>query len=196
MSTTVIASRYINMMRANSACLVGLAVLFSAPSPSIEKASWSSAMSLAIQQVVPGATIVAAADIDMTECDQVPDSPGIVVADFSGDGRKDVAFLAKTGETGKVVKWQGRDLKMTRYVFGVLVENGKGGFSKKLLRRFEDYAPIAAFIDVQTAGIVRDRDTGKDVKLRKSAVALIFCGKSAELFHLVRGRVATVQLAD
>ena len=174
-----------------------LTVLLSNGSCPAEPASPTSAMAAAIQGIASGARILSRGDVNAEECgDTFPGQPGLVVADLSGNSRRDFAVLVNAGETGKVTEWQGTKLKLTNYAFAIFLDDGEGSFKLKFLKRFQGYAPLAAFIDIQGPGRVADRDNGKAVTIEHPGVSLVFCGKSASLYHLVGREVKTIQLAD
>ena len=131
----------------------------------------------------------------MKECRPVPQSPGLVRADFTGDGRMDFALLLNAGETGKIIDWQGMKLKETRYVFAIFVEDGQGGYKFKPLQRFEDFVPIAAFIDLQKSGDIRGVD-GRLAKISNPAVSFVFCEKSEAVYYFSGDRIRTVWVSD
>ena len=155
------------------------------------------AITVAIQRIATGARILAKDDVDAKECgDTLPHQPGLVVADLKGNSKQDFAVLVKTGETGKVTEWEGKKLRLTNYAFAIFLDDGNGAFTLKLVKRFQDYAPLAAYIDLQPPGKVTDQDNGKNVTLQHPGVSLVFCEKSASLYHLVGQEIKTVQLAD
>jgi len=153
-------------------------------------------VSSAIEKAIPGATVVTLEDIDAKACSPVPSSPGIVQGDFNGDNHPGFAVLLRAGETGKIVDWQGRKLKEIRYAFAIFLSDGKSGFQTKLVRRFIDFAPLGAFIDLKAPGKVRNRDENRDVVIRNPAVILVFCEKSASVYYISHNHVRTVPIAD
>jgi hypothetical protein len=181
---------------ANSIALVALVLLAHRASFSAERTSLTPAMVSAIRRIAPDALVLAIADVDANNCDNIPADPGLVVADFNGDGRPDFAVLVKTGVSGNGASSEGRNPRLVKYAFAIFVNDGNGGFVAKRVQRFEDQVPLAAFIESQSAGTIRDRDTGKHVTIRNPAVALVFCDKSVSLYHFVGQRIHVVQLGD
>ena len=150
----------------------------------------------AIDKSVPNATPITLADVDMKGCDPVPKSPGLVQADFNGDSRLSYAVLLKAGETGKVVDWQGTKLKQTRYVLALFLDDGMGGFTFKPIHRFEDFSPIAAYIDLQRAGSIKSTSDNRTVVIHNPGVSLVFCEKSEAVYYISGNRVRTVWVGD
>lgn len=176
--------------------LLVLTVSLSGQGYSADQSKLTPAMTSAIQHISAGAAPLTEASIDAKNCGNIPPTPGFVVADFDGDGRKDFAVLLKTEKPGRMVEWEGRKVPLANYVFAILVDNGKGGFTAKLIERFEDNCPLAAFLEPQAPGAIRDRDTGKEVTIQNPSVTLLFCDKSAAVYHFVGKRIHTVQLGD
>ena len=183
-------------------CIPKLALSFTLVAFSISAAGQdvslllSPSMALAIEKVIPGASLVTLADIDAKSCGTLPKSPGLVRGDFNGDKRSDFSVLLKAGETGKSVSWQGSTLKQMRYAFVIFLDDGKGGFRAKLLQRFINYAPIAAYIDRQPAGMVRNRDENRNVSIRNEATAFVFCEKSASVYYVKANKVHEIPVTD
>lgn len=156
----------------------------------------SSAMALAIERAIPGASLVTLRDVDSKSCRPIPKNPGLVRADFDGDHRADFAVLLRLGQTGKVVNWQGSTLTETQFAFAIFLDDGNGRFIYKFVRRFVNYAPVAAFIDIQEAGKIRNRDQNRDVVVPNPAIMLVFCEKSASAYYLSSGKVRRISVVD
>jgi hypothetical protein len=150
----------------------------------------------AIERVAVGATIVQAKDVDPISCQPVGESPGLLRADFNGDGRDDYAVLLKTGDTGKERTWEGKTLRETRFAFAFFLDNGSGGYEPRVVRRYVDFIPTAAVLDLQPAGEVRHRETHKNVRLKNPGVTLSFCEKSAATYFLHANKIRSVPIAD
>jgi hypothetical protein len=159
----------------------------------------AAAVTAAIEKAFPGATIVTGADVDSSECGPAPTSPGFVQADFDGDGRADFAVLLNAGATGKVVDWQGKHLRETRYVLALFRAKQTGGFTVTRLNRFVQFWPVAAYIEPQGAGKLEgagDAHRGAGVMLQNPGVSLVFCGKSAVVYYVSDHRVHEVWVGD
>ena len=157
------------------------------------------AMMAAIHDIDSEATIVERGDVDEDECDSnyLNDSPGLVVADFNGDGYEDFSALVRVGDEGEVVEWQGRTLRHATFVFAIMEAGSSGGFSARYLQRFESYLPLSAHLGTARPGmVVRNRDTGEEVELPHPAVELVFCEKSAALYYLDDHEIRSVFVGD
>jgi len=153
------------------------------------------ALSAAMKKIAPGASLVTASDVDQTACAPVGQSPGLVRADFDGDGRDDYAALLKK-ETGKEKTWEGRALREARFAFVLFMDDGGGAYKPRVVRRYADFVPTAVVLDLQPAGDVRHRETRKNVKLSNPGVMLSFCEKSATTYFIVDGKIRSVPIAD
>ena len=150
----------------------------------------------AISKVTPGSTIVNAKEVDATACQPVGDSPGLVHADFNGDGRQDYAVLLKTSVSKKETVWQGKSLREARFSFVLFLDDGTGGYRARVVRRYADFVPTAVVIDPQPAGKVRHRETHKHIRVPNPAVMLSFCEKSATTYYLVGDKIRSIPIAD
>ncbi len=79
-----------------------------------EKSVNSGALNASIRKLAPGAAVVVTQEVDAISCNPVGDNPGLVRADFNGDGRPDYAALLKIRETGKKTIWEGKRLYSDR----------------------------------------------------------------------------------
>jgi hypothetical protein len=158
--------------------------------------SLSSDQRIAMQLEYPGSEVVSQSDIDEKSCKPAQGSPSYVTEDFDGDGHKDFSVLAGIGKPGKLIEWQGQQLRHQRFVFAIFLADSKGKYHRRLAREFESYKPLGAILKIQSAGQVIDRDSGKPVAIEHPGVVLAFCEKSAAIYFYSRGRFRTVQLID
>jgi hypothetical protein len=152
--------------------------------------------SSAIEKVIPGASVVTLDDIDGKGCNPVPHSPGVVTADFNGDNHPGFAVLLKGVETGKTVEWQGQKLKEVHYAFAIFLSDGENSFRAGFVRRFVDFSPIGAYIEIQPPGSLRNRDENRDVLISNPGVALVFCEKSAAVYYVSRNHIRRIPIVD
>lgn len=150
----------------------------------------------AIRKLAPSAKVVAAKDVDTTSCQPVGDSPGMVRADFNGDGRQDYAVLLKTRVSKEVTVSQSNSLREARFSFVLFLDNGRGGYQPIVVRRYEDFVPTIVVINLEPAGIIQHRETHKEVRVPNPAVMLSFCEKSATIYYLVNGKVRSIPISD
>jgi hypothetical protein len=178
------------------ACTVLFAVLVSAPLGAQKKRVIPEALAAAIKGFAPTATLVEAREVDAAACAPVGEEPGLVRADFDGDGFDDYAVLLKTKETGKETFWEGRKLREAHFAFVLFLSHGSDEYKPLLVRRYVDFVPTAVVLDLRSSGDVRHRETRKPVKLRNPGVTLSFCEKSATTYFLLDGKVLSVPVAD
>lgn len=153
------------------------------------------ALVAAMKKVVPGASLVAPRDVDEAACAPIGQTPGFLHADFDGDGRKDYAALLKK-ETGKEKTWEGRTLREARFSFVLFMDDGRGGYKPRVIRRYLDFIPTAVVLELQPAGNVRHRETRKNVNLPNPGVTLSFCEKSATTYYIIDSKIRSVPIAD
>jgi hypothetical protein len=175
--------------------LVALAALLGCAPLGAQQPS-GEALESAIQKIAASASIVRTGDVDQTACQPVGEDSGLLRADFNGDGRVDYAVLLKTGDTGKERIWDGKTLRETRFAFVFFLDDGRGSYRAKVVRRYVDFIPTAVVLDLQPAGEVRHRETHKSVRLSNPGVTLSFCEKSATTYFLVGDNVRSVPIAD
>lgn len=150
----------------------------------------------AINKASPDATIVDAKEVDATSCRPVGDSPGLVRADFNGDGRQDYAVLLKTKVSNEETIWQGKTLREAWFALMLFLDDGHGGFRARILHRYADFVPTAVVINLQPAGTVRNRETHQTVRVPHAAVTLTFCEKSATTYYLAGNKIQSIPIAD
>jgi len=132
----------------------------------------------------------------MRECEQVPRTPGLVKADFNGDGFEDAAVLLKTHVASEVKTWEGQTYREANLVFVIFLSDGKGGYLTPTQDKYKNLIPAMLFLDVIPPGKVRDIEAGKDVVLQNPGVMLTFCGKSAAAYAVTGSTVKEIPLSD
>jgi hypothetical protein len=157
--------------------------LLQSPTRADEMPSLTPAMKAAIQRIAPHATPLTKAEIASGCGDDIPSDPGLIVADFNGDGRPDVAVLVTTGEPGKIFTWEGESRRLVNFAFAIMVDDGKGSFAIKLLQRFDEDLPLGEYIDILAPGQFTDRETGKDVTIRNPSIDFENCEKSDAMYY-------------
>ena len=153
-------------------------------------------LTAAIRAIAPGADILSPQEIDATACAPLGASPNTVRADFNGDSLDDYALLLKMKETGKVSKWEGRELRQADLALAIFLADKAGSFHARVVREFLNYLPAAVALDLQPAGKVRHRDTNQTVTLKSPGVTLSFCEKSATTYYLAGDKVRSIPISD
>jgi hypothetical protein len=154
------------------------------------------ALASAISNISTNSSVVGAEDVDPSACRPVGEKPGLVQADFNGDGRDDYAVLLKTKETDKKTTWQGTELREAEFAFAFLLDDASGGYKQMIVRRYSDFVPTGVVLDLQAPGDVHDRETHKDIQIFNPSVILSFCEKSATAYFVTGGEIHSIPIAD
>ena len=149
-----------------------------------------------IERLWPAARVLEANEIDMRECESVPKTPGLVIADFNGDGLEDAAMILKTHVAKKSWVSEGQTYRNAKLLFAIFLNDGKGGYLVPTKDRYDNLIPAMMFIDVIPPRNVRDINSGKDVSLQAPGVMLTFCGKSAAAYRVTGSTVKEIPLSD
>jgi hypothetical protein len=153
-------------------------------------------LKVAVRTVARAAVLVSPRQVDATACAPVGRSPGVVRADFDGDGRDDYALLLKTRDTGKVTIWEGKALRQAEFAFAFFLADGSGGFKARVVQRYLSYLPTSEVIQLQPAGRIRQMETNRTITLKHPGVTLVFCEKSATTYYLAAGKILSIPVAD
>ncbi len=150
----------------------------------------------AITALSPTARVLQASEIDMRECESVPKTPGLVKADFNGDGFEDAAVLLVTHDSTKTYVSGGVKYREATLVLAILLNDTKGGYTAASRETFQDSIPAWHFLTLVPApqvfhGGVDDEET---LELRNPGVMLTFCGKSASVYGVTGFKVRTIDL--
>jgi|SRR5437588_4066831 len=71
----------------------------------------SDSLQAAIGRVSPSASVLQAGEVGVQGCGPVPTTPGLVRADFNGDGLEDAAVLLKTYVAKETSIWNGKEYR-------------------------------------------------------------------------------------
>jgi hypothetical protein len=154
-----------------------------------------SSLSEAIERFAASARVVSTKDVDSIACAPVGETPGVVRADFNGDGFEDYALLLAK-ETGKETSWQGSILKEARFSFVFFLRSADGKYQPRLVLRDTGFIPTTIVLKLQSAGKVRHRETHKNIQLKYPGVMLSFCEKSATTYYFAGHTVRSIPIAD
>ncbi len=171
-----------------------IALLFSAGM--VQSAEQPTDLAGAIERFHAGAAVVRPADVDASSCGPRGKSPGLVATDLNGDGRQDFGVLLMLKYTGKETPWQGKVLREAQFAFVMFVGDGGGDLKPRVVRRYTDYLPSSVVIELEAPGIVRHRETGKDVRLTHPGILMSFCEKSAAIYYLAGNRLRSIPVSD
>ena len=159
-------------------------------------ANVSKALLAAIGRVSPNATILQANQVDAKSCAPVPKSPGLVRADFNGDGLEDAAALLKIRVAEEITVWEGKELREADFVFVIFLNDGKGGHIARTLDKFSDFIPAGVTISINPPGKIRPLGAKKDITLSNPSIVLTYCEKSAAAYVVTGTRVKEIPLSD
>lgn len=152
-------------------------------------------LQVAISKISPGATIPRADQVDDREC-YLTSSPGLVRADFNGDGREDVAALLITRIADKGKVWDGREFRKADFLLALFINDGKGGYRVREVDRITNRVPAAIVLSVAPAGKVRSLEKGNESVLQNPGLVIQFCGKSSTAYTLVGDKLKEIALSD
>ena len=153
------------------------------------------ALQRAIGKAYPNASVLQPSEVDAESCDPVPKTPGLVLADFNGDGRQDAAALLKVRIAPELLRFDDKEYRRADIVFAIFLNDGKGGYLVRQIDKFEHMVPFAfAVLELRKPG----RVTGLEgsVTLRNPGVMLGYCEKSAGLYYVQGTKVREFVLSD
>lgn len=150
----------------------------------------------AMSQVAPKSRVLRGDEIDMRECEAVPQEPGLLRADFNGDGFEDAAALLVTSISSKTFTSDGVIYRRAVLQFVFFLNDGRGGYSSVTVDKYRNLVPAMMFLDLIPARREYRNVDGKESTSTKPAVALTFCGKSAAVYSLTGTRVDVVPLSE
>lgn len=170
--------------------------LFASAQQQVPTAKVLGPLQATIKTLSPTARVIQASEIDMRECESVPKTPGLVEADFNGDGFEDAAVLLVTHDSTKTYVSGGVKYRKVTLVFVILLNDRKGGYTTARRETFQDTIPAWHFVTLVPApqvfrGGIDDRDT---LELRHPGAMLTFCSKSASVYGVTNFKVRTIDL--
>lgn len=165
--------------------IAGLLIADPAMSAAVSGVSVGDDIAIAATSQFPGSKIARSRDFDKEECGSAVGNPGLVEADFNGDGFKDFAVLL-IGKTKQIVEWQGKNLKLMEVKLVAFLKNDQGRFQSFLIERMDEYYPLSLKIELQTPGEIQEflpSSEARSVKLKHPSILRHFCGKSSGVFY-------------
>ena len=113
----------------------------SAPAVSATSVVGDDALSVVIAKLFPKAKILRAAQVDTESCGKVADSPGLVRADFNGDGLEDAVAILVTNIVRESKHWNGKEYRDANFRIVLFLNDGKGGYVVRELGKFTNQIP-------------------------------------------------------
>jgi hypothetical protein len=150
----------------------------------------------AIQNVHPDAEILELDDMDTSSCGPLEAHPGLVSADFDGNGRVDYAVLFKAGDVKEEKEWRGRKLSLMDLWLVAFLQQDDGLLASFVLAEFETFLPSDVMIEKQLPGTIEEWDSERIVTLRNPGFLFHFCGKSASVFYWSEGKFERIWISD
>jgi len=150
----------------------------------------------AINRLSPTASLLQTNEIDLRECDAPTSTPGLVKADFNGDGLEDAAVLLKVLVFPQLKGPPGEQYREANFLFVVFLNDGKGGYRALMQDKYYNHIPSMMYMEPIRPTKIRNIETGKDVVLRNPGVMLIFCGKSAAAYSVTGNKVSEIPISD
>lgn len=134
--------------------------------------------------------------LNTEDCDFGQADPGVVMADFDGDGAIDFAVLFESASPEGVVEWAGRKWPRVQVVLNAYLGNRDKTLRTVTLMRLEDYHPISMFIGLQVPGRVAEFDTTHDVSLARPGILLTYCGKASIVYYWDGTKFVSIPISD
>lgn len=97
-----------------------------------DQPSQGNELTAAIQKAYPQSKIVQAKDFDEVSCGVPPNPPGIVEADFNGDGQKDFMVLLRGG-VEKEIEIEGKKYKSIEIKLIAFLKDGHGTYKSSII---------------------------------------------------------------
>jgi hypothetical protein len=142
-------------------------------------------------------------DVAPADCDPIPESPGLIRADFNGDGLDDYAALLKIGGSEQRRLWEGKTWTLIEVWFVVFLGQREEGFRSIVLEKLEQYIPVMVVLDLQKPGLVREYaeieyEKRKIIQLKRMSISRLRCGRSEAIFYWddARNRFRMVTVSD
>ncbi len=141
----------------------------------------------AISRVHAKAEVIERKDVSVRNCDPVPESPGLIRADFNGDGLTDYAALLRIRGTEKQVLEENKTWTLVEVRLVVFLGQRGGEFTNVELERLSEVIPILTVIEIQRPGPIREyaeieHEKRKVIQIEKMSIMRIGCGRSAVVF--------------
>jgi len=140
----------------------------------------------AIKSIALNARVLTGSDLDTSSCGKKK-NPGIIEADFKGDGQKDYAVLLKIGQpeetvytsNGKSTPWN-----KLRVWFVVFLGQTDGSFKSIILEKIDDHSfPAYVTLKKINPGHLENFDSGKRTSLKNAGIGLEFCEQSETVYY-------------
>jgi hypothetical protein len=137
-----------------------------------------------VRKVSPSARIVVPSQIDIASCGPQTE-PGLVSADFNGDGSTDYALLLRTGRTRTIREGRGRDKSELSELILVVFTAADSRWQRVLTNRFWVPSPTASryVIKLQPPGTLRGIGSEKKVTLANPGIVLVYCEAIATVYY-------------
>jgi hypothetical protein len=149
----------------------------------------------AIRKFDPDAKVLTLRDMDVGSCGQLHNDPGVVKADFNGDGWVDYAVLLKR-KTDKKTEWKGQALLVIELSFVVFLSEKDGALRPMVLDRSETHMPSIVGLSVRKPGTIREWDSERSIKLQFAGIERFYCEKSAAVFYWNGEKFDQIPISD
>ena len=109
--------------------------------------------------------------------------PGLVEADFNGDGRKDYVVMLRGG-VEKELEIQGKKYKSIDLMLVAFLKDESGSYKSSIIYKYDaGLPPFGVYIELHRPGVIQEFGTDRTAKIKNPAVLLIHCEKSSVVFY-------------
>lgn len=169
------------LVAAGAIVLLGLAWITAAAQTPEEELP--AALREEIRKLGPSARLVGEGDLDRQNCSPRP-SPGLVVDDFNGNGRKDHAALVLTGVTRKPPQPGPRGPGVEVELLLLVLLDGDAA-ALQIVQRFwlRPAAAVRYIIAVQPPAALTELNGPGKVTLKQPGIMLVYCEAATTVYY-------------
>lgn len=159
--------------------------------------SLPSSIQKSINQFYPGTRLLEMKDMDLTSCGMLTEQPGIVQADFDGNGILDYALLLiSTKVKREYAHPNGRILYLVGTFFVVFQGQREGKYQPILIETRETWLPSSLGLAMARPGRFKTWDSSKTLELKNPAIERYICEQQAAVFYWDTDRYSPLLISN